>query len=203
MSEQLVDWLEKLQQIVSERCPRFHTVIVEEKTTSTQDAAKDMGAQPGWIITTLRQTEGRGQWGKKWADTGFEGVAVTFVWEAEEEAETMVRKVAAGVAMGIEVLLGQQVGIKPPNDILVGGRKLAGILVEQGEGVARIGIGINVLQTEWPQELRDRAVSMKELGCDCSRLEVLAALLPSIHDFMIDTSGVVTECYKSRKIFPG
>ena len=70
--------------------------------------------------------------------------------------------------------------IKPPNDLLIDGRKLAGVLVEQADGLAVIGIGINVGQLTWPEELQDRAISLAQVGVTIDRLQLLEEVLPAV-----------------------
>jgi BirA family biotin operon repressor/biotin-[acetyl-CoA-carboxylase] ligase len=72
--------------------------------------------------------------------------------------------------------------VRPPNDVYVGERKLAGILAESVVGAAPLvvlGIGVNVSQgpDDWPPDLRGRAVSLAELGAAVERPALLAELL--------------------------
>ena len=117
--------------------------------------------------------------GREWADTGEDGVAMTVVLSAEHAARlSIVAGLAA--AMGIESACGEAqrgVRIKWPNDVMVNGRKIAGILVECADGLARVGIGINVHQERWPDELQSTAASLAQLGIRTDRLTVMIDVL--------------------------
>ena len=90
----------------------------------------------------------------------------------------------AGVAVAATVGAGAQ--IKWPNDVLLGGRKVAGILIESavdesGGAFAVVGIGVNVNQTEFPPEIADRASSLRlHAGQAVNRAEFAAALLAEL-----------------------
>ena len=70
--------------------------------------------------------------------------------------------------------------MKAPNDVLLDGRKLAGVLIEQTDDIAVIGVGINVGAMAWPPELEGQAVSLYEAGVDIERIAVLELLLPPL-----------------------
>ncbi|MDP7009238.1 MAG: biotin--[acetyl-CoA-carboxylase] ligase [Phycisphaerales bacterium] len=132
------------------------TVVILEETTSTQDAALAYGLQAGDVCIAVQQTSGRGRRGNTWNADG--GVALTVV--AEQATPLLSIAVAASLAEQLERQIQQAVGIKWPNDLLVDGKKLAGILIEQREGVCLIGVGVNVE----PLDQRG-AVSLVDLGC--------------------------------------
>jgi len=84
-------------------------------------------------------------------------------------------------------------GIKAPNDVVVsatgwtgGRRKLAGVLIEQGDGLAMIGVGINVGHGEedFGPELRGRACSLRMLGVACPRVAVIAGLIRAMDHWL-------------------
>jgi BirA family biotin operon repressor/biotin-[acetyl-CoA-carboxylase] ligase len=174
---------------------RLRRVTVVAEAGSTQDLAR--GAASGDVIVARRQTGGRGRWGRAWADTGDEGVAVTFVVD-REPGPRLAEAAAVAVAEAVEACLGRPVGLKRPNDVLVDGRKLAGVLVEQFDDLAAIGIGVNVLQGTWPAELAGRAVSLAELGADIGRLDVLAALLPAMETALGRPAPDLAEAFAAR-----
>lgn len=178
-------------------------VVVLAETDSTQDAARRLGLAAGRVIVAGRQTAGRGRLGRAWADTGTEGIAVTFVVEgpsagAGPRRERLAVASAVGVARAAESVLGRGVAIKWPNDILVDGRKLAGILIEQTDSLAYIGVGMNVSQKTWPAALADRAVSLAQLGAQVDRLEVLETLLPTVDAALRLTDNQLLDEFASR-----
>src|SRR5690606_7160458 len=130
------------------------------------------------VQTCALPISGRGRLGRPWADTGGEGLAMTLVAPvAAPDRLSLVGAMAAVFA--IESALGRRVGIKWPNDVIVGGRKIAGVLVEIVDDRALIGIGINVRQSSWPAPLELIAASLFQLGVDARRESVAAQLVIS------------------------
>lgn len=179
MAVPLASWHDRLQAVLDAGNGSFRRVIVVRETDSTQDAARRLAAGHGDVVVAWRQTAGRGRMGRAWADTGRQGVAVTFVTPAAPHLD-LVKATAAGAAEAARKLLGRPAEIKWPNDVLVDGRKICGVLIEIADGTAFVGVGMNVGQTQWPQELAGRAVSLAQLGAAHDRIEVLEALLASV-----------------------
>jgi BirA family biotin operon repressor/biotin-[acetyl-CoA-carboxylase] ligase len=162
----------------------IHSVVVLAETESTQDAPETRAAPAGTLVTAWRQTAGRGRFGRHWADTGEEGVAASFMVAAQApERLALIGAVAAAEACA-SVLdsRADEVGIKWPNDTVVGGKKLAGVLVERRGDLAVIGIGINVAQRAFEGELAARATSLSILGTTPDRMDVLLALMRTLDD---------------------
>lgn len=198
----LEQWADRLESVISSKCQDLKRVFVLRETGSTQDAAKRMDAQPGDVITTFRQTAGRGRLGRDWMDTEEYGVAVTIA-TLPYPGELLALQYAIAMARTAESILNQQVQIKWPNDILVDGRKLAGILIEQSSTRALAGIGINVSQTSWPDELVDQAVSFSQLGASIDRIEVLETLLPAIERALTADAEVIALEFEKRDVLTG
>ncbi len=154
-------------------------VMVLRETSSTQDAARGAGCIAGDVIVAWRQTHGRGRFGRRWEDTGEDGVAMTITLPAERvERLSIIGGLAAARAIELACAGVQaNVGIKWPNDVLANGRKIAGVLIECAGGMALMGIGINVHQRSWPAELGDRATSLEQLGVATDRLNVMIDVL--------------------------
>jgi BirA family transcriptional regulator, biotin operon repressor / biotin---[acetyl-CoA-carboxylase] ligase len=177
---------------------RRRLIEVYRRTTSTQDAArrliKDRGADAdGALVIADDQTAGRGRLGRRWVAPA--GSALTFSricrTAAPQDAQAVNRLTFAtcvGVARALDhwlTPLNLRAEIKWPNDVLVAGKKIAGILVEvvhAGEAghLAIIGVGLNVGLTpeQLPQDpddpaLRDRVTSLAMLQAGADRLTVL------------------------------
>jgi BirA family biotin operon repressor/biotin-[acetyl-CoA-carboxylase] ligase len=195
-------WTSALQGVLDDLGGPLRRVAVLDETPSTQDAALERRAVGGDVVVAARQTAGRGRLGRSWADTAGEGIAVTFV-TAAGAAQRLAPAAAVGTARAAEALLGRGVGIKWPNDIVVGGRKLAGILIEQDGVHARIGVGMNVRQASWPAELAGRAVSLAELGGRDDRLDALVALVRGMNDALqLDDDALRCE-FRRRDVLAG
>ncbi len=148
-------------------------VIVLDEVTSTNDyvwqRARE-GAATGLVVFAERQTAGRGQRGNRWESASGPGLWFSLLLRpaiTPAESARLTDWAARSVAETIETELHLKPIIKPPNDILLGGRKVSGVLVEMrveaGGGYAAIvGIGVNVSQQpeDFPEELRDRAISL-------------------------------------------
>ncbi len=149
-------------------CSIVREILVFEETSSTNDVATNLGRQghPGGLaIFAERQTAGRGRFGRRWVSAGHEGLWFSLLLRPEMPLSNWTRLTTwAGVAVASAV--GATARIKWPNDVLVGGKKVAGILIESstdadGRPFAIVGIGVNVNQTEFPAELADRATSLR------------------------------------------
>jgi BirA family biotin operon repressor/biotin-[acetyl-CoA-carboxylase] ligase len=131
------------------------------------------------------QTEGRGRRGRRWtAPPGAALLFSTVLRPGIPVARWPEIPLAAGcaIAEALDEVSGIAAGLKWPNDVLVGGRKVAGILAEGvagGSPVVILGIGVNVAQRagDWPPDLAARACSLAELGAVVSREELLTACL--------------------------
>jgi len=159
--------------------------------TSTNDVAKDLarsGSGEGTLIVAEEQTGGKGRLGRFWHSPPRLGLLFSLILRPAVEPRvvaqvTMVAAVA--LACAIKETSGLTCGIKWPNDLLAGGRKLGGILTELSAEVDRVsflvlGAGINVNQSEgdFPPSISATATSLKiETGRRVDRVELLKASL--------------------------
>ena len=180
----------------------FRRVHVLEAIASTQDAPETRDAQPGTIVTAWRQTAGRGRFGRQWADTASAGVAATFVVDTQP-AERLALAGAIGAAGAAERALGRRVGIKWPNDIVVDGRKLAGVLIEVRGARTCIGIGINCTQERFDGDLESRATSLRMLGARADRLEVLVSLIAALDHALTAPDERLVDSFLERDALRG
>ncbi|MBN1530563.1 MAG: biotin--[acetyl-CoA-carboxylase] ligase [Thermoleophilaceae bacterium] len=146
--------------------PHVHHRVAD----STNERAKALaaaGAPHGTLVTADEQTAGRGRQGRSWLAEAGAAVLMSVVLRPPPEALPLAAAVAVAEAVPVET------AIKWPNDVLVDGRKLAGILVEgrPQEGWVVLGIGLNV--SGIPAEVSDIATALGSGG----REEVLSALL--------------------------
>ncbi len=157
-------------------------------TGSTQDAARveaENEGVSGTVVLAEEQTAGRGRFGRTWVSPGGKNLYLTLILRPPMERLRSLSIVAPlAVAMAIEERTDLSPRIKWPNDVLVNGRKLSGIIVESelsGQSIkfALVGIGVNVnFDVEESSDVADIATSLKrELGKETSREEFLASLL--------------------------
>lgn len=180
-----------------ELCPRLSTarmgrcVSYLTSTDSTNNEAKKLaaaGCPEGQIVVAEEQVSGRGRLARGWFSPFGKGVWFSIVLRppfSPQEAPKCTLLAAVAVSRAIRQAAGVNCGIKWPNDILVDGRKLVGILTEMSAEmdainyiVIGIGINVNVEQADFPPELEGIAGSLKvAAGRSFSRIELLAAVL--------------------------
>lgn len=169
-------------------------IIVVAEARSTNDLAweaAERGVSAGFVVFAERQTAGRGQYGRRWESAPYLGLWLSILLRPAltlQESPQLTSLLAEVVAATITQETGCAATIKPPNDIYVAGRKVAGILVEgrnddKGAYVAVAGIGINVNQTidDFPEELRANAGSLAmATGGRIDRARLAIALLRNL-----------------------
>ncbi len=162
--------------------PTWDVVYVD--ATGSTNAAAAATPVPGRVVVTDHQTAGRGRLDRGWETPA--GVALTFSAVIDPElpdAQWPWLPLLAGVAVADAVRRATALvtSLKWPNDVLVGDRKLAGILVERVAGpagpVAVVGVGVNVHQTELPVP---HATSLALEGATLDRADLLQAVLAGI-----------------------
>ena len=185
--------LESWPDVLEAACARtrlFRHVRVVRETGSTQDAALHLGLGAGSLVTAGRQVHGRGRLGAAWADTAGEGVACTFTVEPmapERLAMSAAVAVASAARACVPEVSRERLGLKWPNDLQASWadgsrRKVAGALVEVRDGLALVGIGVNVRQRAFDGPLADRAASLHMLGATHDRLAVIERLLACLDE---------------------
>jgi len=160
-------------------------LLIRETAASTNDELRILaegGASEGLVLLALDQTAGRGRRGAAWFSAPGESLAFSILLRPDEPKALWPRlSLAAGISVAEAVeSFGPATGIKWPNDVWIGRRKVAGILVEADRDFAIIGIGLNVNSTAFPKEIAEIATSVRlETGMEHLRLEVLAAIIRS------------------------
>lgn len=152
--------------------PTFGSPLLRyESVDSTNDIARDLavgGASEGLCVIARAQTAGRGRQGRSWSSPPGEGLYLSIVLRPDVEAsKSALITLGAAVAIAETLRLDfHTVGdIKWPNDVLVNGRKICGILVEaaiEGDRLqyAIMGIGVNIAQRSFPDDIEDSATSI-------------------------------------------
>ena len=162
------------------RFGREYTFV--ERCDSTQRLLPE-DAPEGAVSATDEQTAGRGRLGRAWLAPPGSSVLASIVLRPDVPTARLAElSVVAGraCAAAIAELTGLEPTVKWPNDVLVAGRKVAGILAEAREGRVVLGVGINVAQREGelPERAEHPATSLLlETGTVLSRAELLAAFL--------------------------
>jgi len=148
-------------------------IIVLEATRSTNDFLLQMlspDLPEGVVVFAEHQTAGRGQHGNRWASAAHLGLWFSLFLRPDlplDQSARLTSWAAEAIAATVAKETTLQAAIKPPNDVYVEGRKVAGVLVDTQTKLGRIanavvGLGINLNQTteDFPLELRARAGSL-------------------------------------------
>ena len=167
------------------RGPIYHF----ESTASTNDAAKVLGAQgavEGTLVVAETQTAGRGRLGRHWLSPPGLGIYASLLLRPPlppNELPQITLSTAVSVVRALTRAVGVTPGIKWPNDLMLKGKKLGGILTEMETESDQIrylvvGLGLNVNNPDFPPELAGQATSLlKAEGRRFSRLSILQAWL--------------------------
>lgn len=152
-----------------------------ESCSSTQDVLRGSDLPEGAVAVTEHQTGGRGREGRRWDDSPGRSLLVSLLLRPPPGAAAEQLSLVAGLCVAESVEEDRDAAsIKWPNDVLVSGRKVAGVLIEASEGAVVCGIGVNVLQTEaeLPAQTRLPAASLLTAsGRALDRATLLASLL--------------------------
>ncbi|MES2922465.1 MAG: biotin--[acetyl-CoA-carboxylase] ligase [Verrucomicrobiota bacterium] len=163
--------------------PEPFRLLIRESVESTNDEVRVLaqaGAPDGLVLLAERQTAGRGRRGAAWFSPAGESLAFSILVRPEEPKALWPRlALAAGLAVAEAIeSFRLQAGIKWPNDVWIGQRKVAGILVEAGSDFAVVGIGLNVNSTEFPPGVSEIATSLRiESPQVFPRAEVLGEII--------------------------
>jgi BirA family biotin operon repressor/biotin-[acetyl-CoA-carboxylase] ligase len=166
-------------------------IQVFEQTTSTNDVVEKLardGVREGVVVFAESQTRGRGRLGRKWISPAHKGLWFSILLRPDlrpQEATQLTVASATALRRAIQLETGLKPEIKWPNDILIGGKKVAGILTELSAEVDRvkhiilgIGLDVNLDANEFPGELKKMATSLKiETGETVSRAELAVTIL--------------------------
>lgn len=168
-------------------------ILYYETTDSTNlriRQAGDEGAPHGTLAVADRQTAGRGRRGRTWESPAGSSIYMSVLLRpdiAPNKASMLTLVMALSVAEGIQQCI-PIIQIKWPNDIIVNGKKLVGILTEMSAQVdyinhVTVGVGINVNMTAFPEEIADTATSLcLECGHAVKRAPLIAAVMERLEE---------------------
>jgi BirA family biotin operon repressor/biotin-[acetyl-CoA-carboxylase] ligase len=166
----------------------FHHFYKIGSTNTSAMAAAAEGAPEGSVFLSEEQTAGRGRGSNMWQSPRSTGIYCSVILRPKlPPSDVLVLSLAAGLAVQSaiqQVDSRARVDLKWPNDLLIEGRKVCGILTEMNAEATRVryivaGIGINVNQASFPRELGATSLRLTT-GSEWSRVEVAAALLKSL-----------------------
>lgn len=155
--------------------PLVYLPAIPSTNTHASELAR-AGAAEGTLVMTDDQTAGRGRVGRVWKAMPRQQLAMSLVLRPTFPPHFLVMASALAVTDAIAALTGGRPAIKWPNDVLLGGRKVCGILIETSEGVAVLGMGVNVGGAlDDDPELAARATTLAAATGQAVSRETLAA----------------------------
>lgn len=171
-------------------------IVVLEKTGSTNDEARrlaNQGAPDGTVVIAEGQSAGRGRLGRSWDSPEGVGLYLSLLLRRPDPIDRIGRyaiATAVAVCATCRVMSVDRVALKWPNDVLVDGRKLAGVLAEVRQGpsgaelVLGIGVNVNQVAEDFPPTLQGTATSLRVLrrGVAVDREAVAATLLENLDE---------------------
>lgn len=169
----------------------FYLDEVDSTNTAAKKAAEN-GAVHGTLVVSERQTGGKGRRGRAWDSPRGTGIFMTLILRpnmAPVHASMLTLVAALAVADGIRECTGAESLIKWPNDIVMSGKKVCGILTEMSAdpdciNYVAVGIGINVNMEEFPEEIRGVAASIfTETGKKTKRSLLISAVMAAFERY--------------------
>jgi len=191
-------------------------ILIFDEVGSTNDIAMELGAkggEDGLVVVAESQSHGKGRLGRTWISPKGVNLYVSVLLRPEfspHHASALTMMASVATATAISRVTGLVTEIKWPNDILIGGKKVSGILTEMhAEGdrihyvVIGVGVNVNMKREDFPDNLRMPAASLMEYaGRKIDRNELLRALLESMDSNleMISRKGIVSIVPKWRRL---
>ncbi|TYP77728.1 biotin--[acetyl-CoA-carboxylase] ligase [Paenibacillus methanolicus] len=162
-----------------------------ESVDSTQNLAHKLaeeGADEGTLVIAEQQTSGRGRMGRSWVSPAGKGVYMSMVLRPNlplQFAPQLTLLTAVALCRALKELVPAEIGIKWPNDLLIGGKKISGILLESSAEDERIrhvimgiGISVNLTEEDYPADLAEIATSLRiASGETVDRADVIGAFV--------------------------
>jgi BirA family biotin operon repressor/biotin-[acetyl-CoA-carboxylase] ligase len=179
----------KLSGTIFESEERIHHFAVIDSTNSAAMQAAASGAEEGSVFIAEEQVSGRGRGGHSWHSEPSTGVYLSVVLRPKlSPNDVLWLSLVAGLAayQALQSAVGIAPDLRWPNDIMIGDKKLGGILTELNADTrtvkyAVVGIGLNINQSQFPAEISPVATSLRiETDREWPRVEIAAALLESL-----------------------
>lgn len=192
---------------LARRCtvPRVELLGETDSTLDVAHALAEHGASAGTVVVADSQRAGRGRLGRAWSSPPGHGVWCSIIERPDQKAlEVLSIRVGLRAAEALDVFADERVGVKWPNDLTLGGRKLGGILIEArwtgaSPGWVTVGVGVNVLA---PAGV-DGAIGLRD---GSRRVDVLTAIVGAVRSAAAargDLTSAETDRYRERDVLAG
>ena len=185
-------------------------IVYFDETDSTNRQARLLamdGARHGTLVIADTQSAGRGRRGRGWISPAGEGIFMSLIVRPDVPPSGVAKMsltLALAVAKAIERVTGLDARIKWPNDIVIGGRKICGLLLEMDATAQKVssivaGVGINVHQRQFDEEIAHTASSLDLMvGGRVSRSEIVRAFLTEFEQTMALEDEEMMNAYRAR-----
>jgi BirA family biotin operon repressor/biotin-[acetyl-CoA-carboxylase] ligase len=164
----------------------LHYAVVD--STMTIAATKPLGT----VVIADEQTAGQGRHGHSWHSERGAGLYCSIVLES---SPLLTLALGLATAEAIAQTTGIACDLRWPNDVMIGSRKVAGILVQLADGKAIAGIGINVNHTAFPEAIAHEATSLRIEGAQITRDVLLEALLRAVESFVHEDAPTILRLF--------
>ncbi len=157
------------------------------------------------IVVANEQTKGKGRLGREWASEKNSGLWMSLLIRPKlkpEAVSSITLVAAAAMTSALEKCTALSIGIKWPNDLIINGKKICGILTEMSAEINQLhyivlGIGVNLKQMYFPEELLDKATSLKKEGYELSNKQLLEEFMKSFSEYYAQfLTGNMTQIIK-------
>ncbi|MFQ5628562.1 MAG: biotin--[acetyl-CoA-carboxylase] ligase [bacterium] len=189
-------------------------IHVYQSVTSTNTLAKrlaDAGAPSGTLLLAEKQTAGKGRMGREWISLEGVGLWFSLIFRPQNvgiDYRLLPLILSEEIALAIQEHTGIQAGVKWPNDILVDGKKMCGILCESSYGgpglqyvISGIGINVNHAKSDFPEDLQGIAISLCiDSGRKHNRLNLLCAILKNLEKRFCGKSSIKNDLSHWRRL---
>lgn len=177
-------------------------VIYYSEIDSTQDIVRKLAeehAQNGTLVITDNQIKGNGTKGSTWSTEREKNITMSFVIYPNcnaEKLEGLTVDIAKAIVLAIYELYGYKLEVKMPNDVMLNGKKICGILtqsvtLEEKVCYVLVGIGFNVNQVEFNNEILNIATSLKkEFNTEFEREEIISKILEKLEKSLKDNTKI-------------
>ena len=192
---------------------RVYALLEVDSTNRLAAELARAGETEGALVVADHQTKGRGRWERQWESPAGRNLLFSLILRPGATAGAalpVTLAFSAAIAETLGALTGRDIGVKWPNDVIAGERKVCGILSEGSTFgdrteyiVVGIGINVNMRIEEFPEECRDRSCSCYTLtGREWDRADVLGRVLTALEgtydEFSARGFGGLVGRYKSR-----
>jgi len=157
------------------------------------------GCAHGTVVVADEQTAGIGRHGRLWHSERGTGLYTSIVLRIPQPVPVMMLALGLAAREAIAKTSGLSPDLRWPNDVLIGGRKCAGMLAQIDGGALIAGIGINVAQTEFPKELE--ATSLLIQGAIVAREDILIALVEAVDEYCFKEPAEIRRLFEAASSY--